>query len=344
MSVVSRIALGAAVLAALSAGALSAGAQAASLEGPYLGGYFSYSFPGDIDAAGNIGGNAATPDSGKLELDNGFGGGALFGYDYGAIRAEAEVAYRNYGNDKYGNLTIDGSPSAPLKAEGETGLLAVLGNVIYDIETDSTFTPYVGVGLGAGWIFAEGGNDAGFAYQGIAGAKVDLNENLAAFVDYRYLATTNVKAGTVDGSLATQNVQAGLLYTFSSYEPPPPPVPAVAPVPDAAAARSFMVFFDWNSATITSDAAAIIQDAAQSAVSLGVTRIELTGHADRSGSTAYNQGLSLRRAEAVKAQLLALGLSASEIVTIGKGEEAPLVPTPDGVREPQNRRVEIVLP
>ncbi|TDP46946.1 OmpA family protein [Zavarzinia compransoris] len=339
MTVVSRIALAAAFLAAATAGA-----RAESSEGPYLGGYFSYSFPGSVDAKGNLGGNAAIPDSGELELDNGFGGGALFGYDYGAFKAEAEVAYRNYGNDKYGKLTLDGSPSAAIRAEGDTGLLAVLGNVIYEYENSSTFTPYVGLGLGAGWVFADGGNDAGFAYQGIAGAKVGLGDGLAAFVDYRYLATTNVKAGNVDGSLATQNVQAGLLYTFNAYEPPPPPVPTVAPVPAPAAARSFMVFFDWNSAAITPDAAAIIQDAAQSAVSLGVTRIELTGHADRSGSTAYNQGLSLRRAEAVKAQLISLGLNEGEIVTVGKGEEAPLVPTPDGVREPQNRRVEIVLP
>ena len=105
-----------------------------------------------------------------------------------------------------------------------------------------------------------------------------------------------------------------------------------------------MVFFDWDSSTITSEAASIIQDAAQSAMTLGVSRIELTGHADRSGSPAYNQALSLRRAEAVKAELIGLGLSESEIVTMGKGEGAPLVPTPDGVREAQNRRVEIVLP
>ena len=339
MSILSRSAL---VAVLIAAGASAA--EAEDITGPYLGGYIGYSIPSSVDAAGNIGGSATVDDSADLELDNGLGLGALFGYDYGALRAEAEVAYRQYDNDKYKSLVLDGTTAADMSADGETGLLSVMGNVIYDYENGSVLTPYVGVGLGAGWVFVDGGNDAGFAYQGILGAKLAIDENLAAFVDYRYLATTNVKAGTVDGSLTTQNIQAGLVYTFSSYTPPPPPVPAPVAAPDPVMTRSFMVFFDWDSSTITSEAASIIQDAAQSAMTLGVSRIELTGHADRSGSPAYNQALSLRRAEAVKAELIGLGLSESEIVTMGKGEGAPLVPTPDGVREAQNRRVEIVLP
>ena len=69
----------------------------------------------------------------------------------------------------------------------------------------------------------------------------------------------------------------------------------------------------------------------------------LTGHADRSGADAYNMALSLRRGAATKDELVRNGVPANAIVIIGKGESAPLVPTADGVREPQNRRVEIVL-
>ena len=69
----------------------------------------------------------------------------------------------------------------------------------------------------------------------------------------------------------------------------------------------------------------------------------LTGHTDRSGSEQYNMALSLRRAEAVKANMIRQGIPANAIVVIGKGESQPLVPTADGVREPQNRRVEIVI-
>ena len=69
----------------------------------------------------------------------------------------------------------------------------------------------------------------------------------------------------------------------------------------------------------------------------------MAGHADRSGSPAYNQRLSQRRADNVAAELVRQGVSRNEIVVSAYGETRPLVPTADGVREPQNRRVEIVL-
>jgi outer membrane protein OmpA-like peptidoglycan-associated protein len=62
-----------------------------------------------------------------------------------------------------------------------------------------------------------------------------------------------------------------------------------------------------------------------------------------SGTAAYNQKLSVRRADAVKAELVRLGVPAASITAIGRGESNPLVPTADGVREPQNRRVEIQI-
>jgi OOP family OmpA-OmpF porin len=74
-----------------------------------------------------------------------------------------------------------------------------------------------------------------------------------------------------------------------------------------------------------------------------VPRIVVTGHTDLSGSVAYNQRLSERRAEAVRQALVREGLTAGAISTIGRGKTQPLVPTADGVREPQNRRAEIVL-
>ena len=67
-----------------------------------------------------------------------------------------------------------------------------------------------------------------------------------------------------------------------------------------------------------------------------------TGHTDTSGPESYNMALSLRRANAVKDALVRDGVPAQAIVVIGKGESQPLTPTGDGVREPQNRRVEIV--
>lgn len=106
----------------------------------------------------------------------------------------------------------------------------------------------------------------------------------------------------------------------------------------------FLVFFDWSKATLTAEARRIIASAAEEFKASGQARIVATGYTDTSGSEAYNQILSERRADAVKAELVRLGVPGDQIVTIGKGESNPLVPTGPNVREPQNRRVEIEFP
>jgi outer membrane protein OmpA-like peptidoglycan-associated protein len=131
--------------------------------------------------------------------------------------------------------------------------------------------------------------------------------------------------------------------SFNFGAPAPAPMAAVAPPPPpkATTAKSFIVFFDFDRSNITAQAQATINDAVAAAKAGNSTRITLTGHTDRSGSEQYNQALSVRRGEAVKAAMIRGGIPANAIVVIGRGESQPLVQTPDGVREPQNRRVEI---
>jgi iron complex outermembrane receptor protein len=117
----------------------------------------------------------------------------------------------------------------------------------------------------------------------------------------------------------------------------PPPVVTPAPV-----AHSYMVFFDFNKSDLTSQAVGIVDQAAKNAGPAKVTKLEVTGHTDTVGSDAYNLRLSRRRAESVAAQLEKDGIPSSEIEIIAKGKRDLLVPTADGVREPQNRRVQIV--
>jgi outer membrane protein OmpA-like peptidoglycan-associated protein len=104
-----------------------------------------------------------------------------------------------------------------------------------------------------------------------------------------------------------------------------------------------MVFFDWDRSNRSQQAQATIQQAANAFKTKGSARITATGHTDTSGPADYNMALSLRRANAVKDALVRNGVPATAISVIGRGETGLLVPTPDGVREPQNRRVEIVL-
>ena len=111
---------------------------------------------------------------------------------------------------------------------------------------------------------------------------------------------------------------------------------------DRAGPASFLVFFDFDKAFLTPEAKNIIRAAADAIKKDKATKVKLVGHADRSGSAQYNKALSNRRASAVKQMLVKLGIKSKMITTAAKGESQPLVPTADGVREPQNRRVEIL--
>ena len=129
--------------------------------------------------------------------------------------------------------------------------------------------------------------------------------------------------------------------------PPPPPLvtPKVEPTPPPVEEfpRTYIVFFDLDKADIKPEALVILTQAAANADRIPVTRIQATGHADRSGSDLYNLELSRKRAAAVRAELIRLGVPPQDIVILWKGEREPLVITADGVLEPQNRRVEISL-
>lgn len=107
--------------------------------------------------------------------------------------------------------------------------------------------------------------------------------------------------------------------------------------------ESYLVFFDFDKATLTPEAKSVIKAAANAIKSSNADRVEVIGHADRSGSKNYNMALSKRRAAAVKTMLVKLGVKKNSIAAMGRGESDPLVPTADGVREPQNRRVEILF-
>jgi outer membrane protein OmpA-like peptidoglycan-associated protein len=114
-------------------------------------------------------------------------------------------------------------------------------------------------------------------------------------------------------------------------------------VPEQAAARTYLVFFDWDRADLTDRARQIVAEAAQATTRVQVTRIEVSGHTDTTGTARYNQALSVRRADNVAAELVRLGVPREAITTQGYGFSRPLVSTGPNVREPQNRRVEIVL-
>jgi outer membrane protein OmpA-like peptidoglycan-associated protein len=198
------------------------------------------------------------------------------------------------------------------------------------------------------------GSDTQFAYQGIVGTAYSLTNSLSLTADYRYMATTaaTIQSDTRPVSVDTGNhtLMAGVRWNFgglpertpeapvvqSSYVPPPPrPAPSVA--------TDYLVFFDWNQTTVTREGRQIINDAAIASGRSKPVTIQVTGHTDTSGTLQYNQVLSERRAEAVKNELVLRGVDPRRIRTIGKADSDLMVPTAKGVREPSNRRAQIVL-
>ena len=216
-----------------------------------------------------------------------------------------------------------------------------MANVLYDFAPGATITPYVGAG--AGVAFVDPSISPGctmcstqFAYQGIVGLGYNVAPGWRVDLDGRYYGTTN------PGQYTNNNfsVMLGLTYKFGQPEAAPAAAP---PAPAPAAAPSFMVFFDWDRSDLSAQAMQTLQQAAAAYKQRGSARVVATGHADRSGPDDYNMALSLRRANAVKNALVSNGVPATTISVVGRGESQPLVQTADGVREPQNRRVEIVL-
>jgi outer membrane protein OmpA-like peptidoglycan-associated protein len=133
-----------------------------------------------------------------------------------------------------------------------------------------------------------------------------------------------------------------LLVLAACAQPAPPPPPTPPPPPPPPPAHDLTVFFDWNKADITPDGQKIVGLAAQTFTSGPPVPVQVIGHTDTSGSAAYNQKLSERRAQNVAAALAQAGLPQNAMTVTGVGQNDLKVPTPDGVREPQNRRVEII--
>jgi outer membrane protein OmpA-like peptidoglycan-associated protein len=125
--------------------------------------------------------------------------------------------------------------------------------------------------------------------------------------------------------------------------PPPPPAPvAQAPAP-AQAPAEFNVYFDFDSWTLTAENLTVLTNVINTARSGGQTRINIVGHTDSSGSTEYNQALSIRRANVAVEALVNMGARREAITATGVGETQLAIATGDGVREPRNRRTVVSL-
>ena len=132
------------------------------------------------------------------------------------------------------------------------------------------------------------------------------------------------------------------LLALAACVPPPPPPPPPPPMVAPAGARVFTVYFGWNRSWVGPAGMAILQQAALVYRAGGVVTVQVTGYTDTSGSATYNLRLSARRAKHVAHILAHMGVPWNAMALGAAGETNLAVPTPNGVREPQNRRVTVV--
>ncbi len=321
---------------------------------------------------------------GKERFDVGAAALGSVGYGFGnGLRLEAEGAWRYNGVQHF-----LGTPY-PTRAGGEQQNYGVMVNALFDMDIGFNWIyPYFGAGAGYSWTrwdhvqaiatnanFAESasGTYGNVAYQGIFGTAFPVSylPGLSLTAEYRFMSVLgpeqfNAGSSGTQGSfgrraqgVARGNVDitsdynhsflVGLRYEFNPPGPAAPPAAAVSRPALPAAARTYLVFFDWDHSDLTGRAREIIAEAAQASTRVQTTRIEVNGYTDNSAAhpgprgERYNQGLSIRRAQSVKAELIRDGVPATAIDTQGFGETHPLVPTGPDTREPQNRRVEIIL-
>jgi OOP family OmpA-OmpF porin len=312
----------------------------------------------------------------KYGYDPGVSVAAALGYGLGnGLRLEVEGDYNYATVGRLRNRGFNqGNQVNPINGSGGSNQqYGGFVNALYDFDLGLPVTPYIGVGVGYQEIELSARNfgfqgiqapntsrSAGnFGYQGILGASYSLDSlapGLALTAEYRFVGVVPTDFGStqLSGPLGlttrtkvqlsdsfSNQILLGVRYAFNQAPPPPPPAPVVAPAP--APARSYLVFFDWDKATLTDRSQQIIREAAENSTRVQYTRIEVNGYTDTSGSPRYNQGLSVRRAEAVAAELVKDGVPQNAISIQGFGETHLLVPTGPNVREPQNRRVEIIL-
>jgi len=317
---------------------------------------------GRLDAGYSVDGELEFNDAGDgIELENDWMASGGLGYAFqNGFRAEGELAWRNNDLDED---VVD---------EGDVQVMSAMLNAYYDFNRGGRFEPYLGLGIGmaevdtqlsaGGGLLTIDDSDNSYAYQGLAGVAIELTERLDLDIGYRYFVAPDLTyeasidvgddpvVGELDGEYTHQAVTVGLRWQFAAPAAPPPPAqptapPPAPPLPPVAVCpqSDFVVYFEWDRANLNQAALETIDSAVNQARACNVNAIAVVGHTDTSGATAYNAGLSERRASVVRDALTARGLPSGLISAQARGETDLARATRDGVREPLNRRTAVTI-
>jgi OOP family OmpA-OmpF porin len=294
--------------------------------------------------------NAAQPDGwyGAVDLgyhqpmnnSNQFGTGVQYKGDYSAfVRGGYRIA-PNWRVEVEGGYRPSSDKGRYLGGHSDTE--TAMANVIYDFFPDAKWQPFIGIGAGAvrqdlhedGLLGTLLSHRVSVAGQAIAGLSYAASDQLNVDLTYRYIQSDKFDVTCVGQCVTPQHykdyqdnsVTIGLRYLFAAPPPPPPPPPP-----------------PFDQFILTPEAQTVVQQASQYANDGHATRVVVVGHTDTSGSVAYNLRLSERRAKAVADALVGLGVPQTVMNVDWKGKSDLAVQTPDGTKEPLNRRSTISI-
>lgn len=174
--------------------------SAAPHAGPYVSGFIGVSVPKDSAVTTDYF-NTTASDHDKVEFEPGINVGGTGGYDFGLLRLEGELSYKN---SEIASITDQSANFRFRDPDGNLGVAAFMANAFFDMHNSSKVTPYLGGGIGfatlslsdtyatdaAGRLrLYDEGDDTVFAYQAGAGAEIALHSRYSLDVGYRYFAT-----------------------------------------------------------------------------------------------------------------------------------------------------------
>jgi opacity protein-like surface antigen len=202
--------------------ALTSSVQAADIDaaaepagwGWYLSVFGGWSLPDDIEANGS---DSGTEWAAEFELDDGFTAGLALGASINEwLRGEVEISgnWHELGGD--GEISTSGGlVTTTTNASGDVDVFFVLGNLWVDVPVGETFSPYIGAGLGIGFIDFVGEGASGLAYQLGSGVSVGVTPSLAVDLGYRFKAINNAEdQDGVAADYSSHNILAGVRWGF----------------------------------------------------------------------------------------------------------------------------------
>ena len=201
--------------------------------GPYVSGFFGVSFPTNTDVTSTTFGPGATTFNDRVEFDPSINIGGTGGFDFGFLRMEGELSYKN---GEMSKITEQNSGTRIANVDGRLGALAMMFNAFLDLHNNTRVTPYIGGGVGFATLHLSdtygtetttgqrsrlyrSDDDTVFAYQAGAGLEIALTKRFSLDLGYRYFGTTkatfnNHSSTTTELKFESHNASVGLRIRF----------------------------------------------------------------------------------------------------------------------------------